>query len=266
MFVSGNPAALGIEAEGTTGLPMLARQRASYERTAAALLRGLEREPFGPALWIPDYLADEGLDPEVLPGFATRGRPGLRARCLVCHHIGLAGPGDSPGLRVVTFGRAGLVNALCNVHLSFTGRPTAVAANVAWHAGRGGWTVLYPAACAHHEWRAEKPDPWGLLHADGGMYQFRKNVLARLTGAPTRRGLFMYLSEEEEHEILDFVRGHGQREKGIVDDVNAHTNAVVDELGGQLLHPTKGRLASMMKVVRNDVVKPLAKLTGKAGG
>lgn len=93
----------------------------------------------GRVLWLADYLADEGLNPAVVPGWETRGREGLNAQGVLSHHIGIGGDGNAPGLRAVTYGHGSLKgNALCNVHQARNGRPTVVASGLAWHAGRGG--------------------------------------------------------------------------------------------------------------------------------
>lgn len=92
------------------------------------------------ALWLLDYLTEDGLNPAWVPGWEKRGRDGLDAEVVLGHHIGISGGGVAPGLGIVTNGHGKLRgNALCNVHGARSGRPTVVAAGVAWHAGLGGF-------------------------------------------------------------------------------------------------------------------------------
>lgn len=81
----------------------------------------------------------DGWPVEFVPGWETRGRGAVTARGAVNHWT--AGPrtGNAPSLRTVTYGRAGLRNALCNTYSSREPRLYVVAARTAWHAGRGSW-------------------------------------------------------------------------------------------------------------------------------
>lgn len=84
-------------------------------------------------------VAADGFPVEFVPGWETRGRGTLTPRGAVNHWT--AGPrtGNTPSLRIVTHGRAGLRNALCNTYSSREPRLYIVAARTAWHAGKGSW-------------------------------------------------------------------------------------------------------------------------------
>jgi hypothetical protein len=80
-----------------------------------------------------------------VPGWQRRGVGTLRPRGFVRHHTaGSLQGGRFASLRICTFGRPGLSNALCNWYTPRgAGREVyLVAANVAWHAGTGGWRGL----------------------------------------------------------------------------------------------------------------------------
>lgn len=198
-------------------------------------------------LWLPDYAADEGLRVVTIPGWQKRGLDGLRPRCIVCHHIGIPGAGNAPGLGVVTHGRADLRGALCNGHLARNGTVSIVASGVAYHAGKGGFRGAkgnssalgieaegtigerMPTAerdayerlvaawlrgleleensvCAHHHWRAEKPDAWALIHPAGEWDRFVAAVGRRL--ADDVEEWLMALSDKEQAEVLALTRAN----------------------------------------------------------
>jgi hypothetical protein len=70
-------------------------------------------------------------------GWQTRGSGALNPRGHLEHHTAGSLRGDTPSLRVVTFGRAGLRNALCCWYVSRSGIIYLIAARAAWHAGSG---------------------------------------------------------------------------------------------------------------------------------
>lgn len=91
-------------------------------------------------------LRERGLEVVELAGWQDRGRGELRPTGHTQHHTGglttaecvLRGiDPDTPSLRVCTFGREGLRNALCNFYVSRIGVIYLVAGRVAWHAGAG---------------------------------------------------------------------------------------------------------------------------------
>lgn len=251
----------------------------------------------GDALWLPDTLRDHGLPVRAVPGWETRGMPGLRPRGVVCHHTGATGPGTAPSLRIVTNGRPDLRNALCNVHLALDGVPTVVAARLAWHAGKGGYrgltgnasvlgveaegttgvampdaeTEAYerlvaalvdglrrhdhiadPLVCAHHEWRAEKPDAWALLHGPGGMDGFRYRV-AHITAHPPQED-DMPLTDADLMKIAAAI------EEG---PTGQRLAAVETKVAG--LTAPKGPISEIRRNLRRVLVKagvPLANIEG----
>jgi hypothetical protein len=82
-------------------------------------------------------LRGQGFDVVEVPGWRDRGTSELRPAGALKHHT--AGPrkGDAPSLRVCTFGRPDLRNALCTWFVSRSGVIYLVAGRVAWHAGQG---------------------------------------------------------------------------------------------------------------------------------
>ena len=86
---------------------------------------------------IRDLLESWGHTVIEVPGWETRGAGSWSPIAWLWHHT--AGPrsGDTPSLRVCTFGRVGLRNALCNTYTSRSGVIYIVAARRAWHAGTG---------------------------------------------------------------------------------------------------------------------------------
>lgn len=78
---------------------------------------------------------------EEVPGWESRGKGLLTPRVAVNHHDAIPGPSPVAGLRLCTYGREGLRNALCNTYGERGPRAGIwiVAAGVAWHAGTGGW-------------------------------------------------------------------------------------------------------------------------------
>lgn len=64
--------------------------------------------------------------------------------------------------------------------------------------------VANPVLGAHHEWRAEKPDPWGLLHGPGGMEGFRYRVAHVGVAAPTEED-DMPLTDKDVERVADAV-------------------------------------------------------------
>ena len=86
---------------------------------------------------VADRLRAQGHRVVEVNGWRTRGRGTLTPRGHLEHHTAGSASGDAPSLRVVTFGRAGLRNALCTWYVSRSGVIYLVAAGVAWHAGSG---------------------------------------------------------------------------------------------------------------------------------
>ena len=86
-------------------------------------------------------MAAHGFEVEKLPGWEHRGAGTISPPVAGAVNHWTAGPrtGDAPSLRVVTFGREGLRNALCNTYSSRRPKLYIVAAGVAWHAGLGSW-------------------------------------------------------------------------------------------------------------------------------
>ena len=78
---------------------------------------------------------------EEVPGWESRGKGRASPTRALNHHDAIRGPSPVAGLRLCTFGREGLRNALCNTYGERG--PGAgiwlVAAGVAWHAGTGSW-------------------------------------------------------------------------------------------------------------------------------
>lgn len=87
-------------------------------------------------------LEEDGLEIIELPNAKNNGRGGiLRPQGQVEHHTASVSMARTAALPVVTNGRAGLRNALCNFYVSRPG-PTQiylVAMRTAWHAGVGSW-------------------------------------------------------------------------------------------------------------------------------
>ena len=238
----------------------------------------------GRALWLADAFRDAGVRFGRVTGWETRGHDGLQPRCVVCHHIGIGGNEDSPGLNVVTNGRPGLRNALCNLHLSRSGLPTIVASGVAWHAGKGGYRGLSgnPSAlgieaegttgqpmppaeregyeitvavlldgidryedwcCAHHEWRAEKPDPWGLLHAPGGMDAFRSDVGQLLNPS----------LPEEEDMALYVLQADGVNEKYVTGTMETKVHLKTQKAVKAILATKNAELVTLDKGTLDEI-------------
>lgn len=113
---------------------------------------------------IRDRLRARGFTVVEVPGWETRGRSGLRGAAMVKHHTaGARSGGKTASLRVVTFGRAGLNNILCNWYRSRGPRPVAyiVGAGLAWHAGAG----RYPGVEGNKDFGLEEEndgtgEPW----------------------------------------------------------------------------------------------------------
>lgn len=109
----------------------------------------------------------DGWPVEFVPGWRTRGRGPVAPRTAVNHWT--AGPreGDHPSLRVVTHGRKGLRNALCNTYSSRRPKLYIVAARTAWHAGRGSWHgVSGNSPALGHEAENSGNGEWTAAHLD----------------------------------------------------------------------------------------------------
>lgn len=89
--------------------------------------------------WIVGELRRRGVRVEEVPGWRIRGAGAMRrVRGQLDHHDAVpASAGHAGGLRVCTFGRAGLRNSLCMFYLASDSTVYVVAAGVSWHAGRG---------------------------------------------------------------------------------------------------------------------------------
>src|SRR5690606_19083021 len=78
-----------------------------------------------------------------------------------------AGPrsGNAPSLNIVTHGRPGLANALCNTYTSREPRLYIVAARLAYHAGAGSWRgVSGNVNFLGHEAECSGPGDWSQEH------------------------------------------------------------------------------------------------------
>lgn len=92
---------------------------------------------------IRDRLRARGFVVHEVPHWEGRGGGALRPGGKVNHHTaGSRSGGNTASLRLVTFGREGLRNALCNWYEARNGDLYIVAALTAWHAGSGGWHGL----------------------------------------------------------------------------------------------------------------------------
>ncbi|MDN5860326.1 MAG: N-acetylmuramoyl-L-alanine amidase [Pseudonocardia sp.] len=115
-----------------------------------------------------DACRASGLDVVELPGWQDRGHGQMAGvRSIICHHT--AGPptGDTPSLRVVRDGRAGLPGPLAQVYLSRSGGVYVVAAGLAYHAG----AVFSPSTQGNLwaigvEAEATGVDPWPPVQYD----------------------------------------------------------------------------------------------------
>jgi hypothetical protein len=89
---------------------------------------------------IRDRMRGRGFVVHEVPHWEGRGAGTLRPGGKVNHHTaGSRSGGNTGSLRLVTFGREGLRNALCNWYAARNGELWIVAALTAWHAGSGGW-------------------------------------------------------------------------------------------------------------------------------
>lgn len=103
-----------------------------------------------------------------VPGWETRGHQAvIHPRGAVNHWTAPPRSVDghnAPSLRTVTYGRAGLRNALCHTYSSREPALYLIAARVAWHAGRGAWPALTgnrgTAPCLGHEAECAGPRLW----------------------------------------------------------------------------------------------------------
>jgi hypothetical protein len=85
-----------------------------------------------------DRLRARGFAVHEVPHWEGRGAGTLRPAGFLNHHTaGSRSGGNTASLRLVTFGRSDLRNALCNWYCARNGDLYIVAGGVAWHAGRG---------------------------------------------------------------------------------------------------------------------------------
>lgn len=175
------------------------------DRVAAGLARVADR-----------VTDDWGIPVEEVSGWEDRGHDGLDPHGFVRHHTaGSQSGGRYASLRVVTFGRSDLRNALCNVYVPRG--PGAevwlVAAGLAWHAGRGDWLDLEgndDVLGGEYE-NDGRGEPW---HPDALRAQLAIEVeCAREFAFPARFGCEHY---EWTPRKIDRARIHGQ---GWRDDV-----------------------------------------------
>ena len=104
---------------------------------------------------------------EFIPGWETRGVGAMSPRGVVNHHTaGSIAGGPAASLRVVTFGRPDLRNALCNTYSDRRARLYIVAARTAWHAGAGGWQGLTgnSQVLGHEAENNGVGEPWSPQH------------------------------------------------------------------------------------------------------
>lgn len=89
-----------------------------------------------------DMLKASGVSFEVVPGWETRGRPGLRPIGIMLHHTATGETGDAPSLPIIINGRPGLKGPLANILLGRSGKAYLVSGNIANHGGVGSAEVL----------------------------------------------------------------------------------------------------------------------------
>lgn len=89
--------------------------------------------------WIAAECRRRGEVVEFVPGWEERGAGAMvRVDGQLNHHDAVPpSAGHAGGLRVCTFGRAGLRNSLCMFYVASNGAIWVVAAGVSWHAGEG---------------------------------------------------------------------------------------------------------------------------------
>ncbi len=90
--------------------------------------------------WLADVLRAAELTVIEEPGWQTRGHGDMgTTQGVICHHT--AGPrvGNSPSLKIVRDGRAGLSGPLAQLFLARDGTYHVVAAGKSYHAGTGSW-------------------------------------------------------------------------------------------------------------------------------
>ncbi len=195
----------------------------------------------GDPMWLADVLRAERLAVVEHPGWRHRGHGDFEAIWgVMVHHTGSS---NTPANEVAD-GHPSLAGPLSQLHLARDGTVTVVAAGVAWHAGVGRWPGLpednanwhtigieaanngtegwsdvqydaYVACCAailrrlgrgaervigHKEWAGAKQGKWDPGGMD--MDRFRADIAVRLKG-----GALMALSDHEQRELLDKVRG-----------------------------------------------------------
>lgn len=114
-----------------------------------------------------------------VPGWQTRGTRPMTARGRLEHHTAGARTGDTPSLHVVTFGRAGLRNALCRWYVSRSGVIYLVALRLAWHAGAGvkGSNATLSGTEAEHSGSASEPWTAASLAAQAAVSATEADVL-----------------------------------------------------------------------------------------
>lgn len=123
-----------------------------------------------------------GWDVVWIPGWETRGMGTgpIRPNGEVNHWTAGARTGATPSLNVVTFGRSGLRNALCNTYSSRHSKPKlyVVAARVAWHAGSGSYGSLRGNRELGHEAECAGPGLWapGQLDLQADLSYFQMDV------------------------------------------------------------------------------------------
>lgn len=94
-------------------------------------------------LWIPYLLTEFGVKTAQVPGWQTRGSESFYPKGVVCHHTASnANGGDTPALKIVTYGRSDLPGPLAQILLARSGTAHIVAAGRANHAGSGGYHGL----------------------------------------------------------------------------------------------------------------------------
>ena len=89
--------------------------------------------------WIPTVLRNAGLKVELVGGWESRGKLGMRPKVVVLHHTAAAMGRNAPSLNVVIQGRSDLPGPLCHVLVGRDGTCYVIASGVANHAGEGQW-------------------------------------------------------------------------------------------------------------------------------
>lgn len=138
------------------------------------------------ALWLPDALRKWGLDPILVDGWETRGKPLWDVQVIVGHHTAGPSTGAYPSLAVVRDGRRAtastpaLPGPLSQVGLGRDCRPRVIASGKANHAGKGAWAGISDSArTLGIEAENDGRQPWPSDQVEA----YQRTVAALLDGA-----------------------------------------------------------------------------------